>query len=321
MISVLLAIHNGAETIDQTLAAMSELDAPAGSWKLIVVNNASTDDTEARVLKWQDRLPLEYVTEPRLGKSKAINTAFRHAEGDFIVMTDDDVLPERNWLTEWRRVADTYPQCVVFGGAVVPEFESAHPPDYVPTWVYGALYGKTHSYDEGEIEPAIDTGLFNISGANIAIRTSVYADGNRFDETFLVGTHGLMGEDTEFVKRLSTAGYKVGFAPGARLRHIVHARQTSWPWIRHRFRRNGRAGFMLRNASWDAASGKFVFRFPWDRVWSASGSLLRLAMASLRGDKDNAFKQSHGLTYDLAAIEQAIKLSWRQAFHKKPGSP
>ena len=78
---------------------------------------------------------------------------------------------------------------------------------------------------------------------------------------------------------------------------------------------------MLRNAKWDAASGKFVFHFPWDRAWSASGSLLRLAMANLRGDKDNAFKQSHGLTYDLAAIEQAIKLSWQQAFHKKPDRP
>ncbi|MGZ5928164.1 MAG: hypothetical protein ACXWLX_03025, partial [Rhizomicrobium sp.] len=43
---------------------MSELDVPEGGWKLIVVNNASTDDTEARIRKWQNRLPLQYLVEP-----------------------------------------------------------------------------------------------------------------------------------------------------------------------------------------------------------------------------------------------------------------
>ncbi len=58
MISVLMATHNGADTIGRTLAAMSELEAPADGWKLVIVNNGSTDDTEAHILKWRERLPL-----------------------------------------------------------------------------------------------------------------------------------------------------------------------------------------------------------------------------------------------------------------------
>src|SRR5690606_12127703 len=46
MLSVLMATHNGADTIERTLAAMSVMEPPAGGWTLIVVNNASTDDTE-----------------------------------------------------------------------------------------------------------------------------------------------------------------------------------------------------------------------------------------------------------------------------------
>jgi hypothetical protein len=32
MLSVLLATHNGADTIERTLVAMSALDAPDGGW-------------------------------------------------------------------------------------------------------------------------------------------------------------------------------------------------------------------------------------------------------------------------------------------------
>lgn len=312
MLSVLMATHNGADTIDRTLSAMSALDPPEGGWKLVVVNNASTDDTEARILTWRERLPLEYVVEPRLGKSKAMNRAFRHAEGDFIVMTDDDVLPDRNWLTEWRRVADSFPDYSIFGGAVVPEFEVLPPPGYVPAHCYGALYGASPHYPEGKLEPARDTGLFEVSGANIAIRRSVCEQGFRFDERFLVGTDGLMGEDTEFVKRLGASGYKVGFTPNARIRHIVHERQTSWRWMHKRFFRNGRATFLLIHARWNEPSGKFVFRFPRARVRTAIGSFLRLVLATLRSNRKNAFVQSHSLAYDLGAIRQALALYWHQ---------
>jgi GT2 family glycosyltransferase len=312
MISVILATHNGADTIDRTLAAMRELDAPAGGWKLVVVNNASTDSTESRVLAWQACLPLEYLVEPRLGKSKAINTAFRHAEGDFIVMTDDDVLPDRNWLTEWRRVADAYPDYSIFGGAVIPEFGASPPPAYVPDHCYGTLYGATHRFAEGPLQPSPDTGLFDVAGANIAIRKSVYDNGHRFDEGLSVGTDGLMGEDTEFVRRLGTAGHKVGFAPGARVRHIIHKHQTSWGWIHRRFVRNGRAAFMLLHVRRDGASGRPIFRFPHRRIGTAAGSFLRLLLASAGLNWNGAFKQSRALAFDLGTIRQALALSWRR---------
>jgi glycosyltransferase involved in cell wall biosynthesis len=303
MITVLLATHNGANTIDRTLAAMSALDAPAGGWKLVVINNASTDDTQSRVLKWRERLPLEYLVEPRLGKSKAVNTGLRRAEGDFIVMTDDDVLPDRNWLTEWRRVADAFPQCAVFGGAISPEFGDHPPPSYIPESWYGVLYGASPRYAEGEIHPMPGTNLFDIAGANLAIRKSVYDRGSRFDENFLVGENGLMGEDTEFVRQQSALGYRVGFTPHARLRHIIHAHQTHWRWIHYRFFRHGRAAFMMKiiqAGEWEAAC------FPWHLLPNIAGSSLRYLVERCRNDRQSAFVQSQALAYDMGAIRQAL---------------
>ena len=311
MLSVLIATHNGEDTIDRTLAAMSALEVPPEGWQLIVVNNASTDGTEARIKAWRGRLPLEYLEEERLGKSTAMNKALRHAAGDFIVMTDDDVLPDRNWLTQWRRVADAFPQCSIFGGAIVPEFEEAAPPFYVPRDCFGVLYGLSPDYGEGELAPSRENGLFEISGGNFAIRKAVYDEGHQLAENFLRGANGLMGEDTEFVRRLASSRYKACFTPNARVRHIIHKRQTSWGWIHKRLFRHGHTLFFLMHVRPDMQSGQVRFAFPWSRLRSAPGSFLRLLIASLRLDKEDAFKQSHGLAYDLGALAEAFHLRWR----------
>lgn len=302
MMSVLLATHNGADTIERTLTAMSRLDPPAGGWKLVVVNNASTDATGALVRKWRDRLPLEYLIEPRLGKAKAINTALAHAEGDLIVMTDDDVLPDKNWLTELRRVSDRFPQCAIFGGAIMPEFDKFPTPWPMPTPWLTVLYAQTPEYAEGEIEPR------DVSGANMMIRKSVYEAGHRFDESLLVGKHGLMGDDSEFVARLGRQGYKVGFAPDARVLHIINQEQLSWRWMFHRFLRHGRAEFMQSQESKGKDPEGLKIAFPYWRIRRTATTLLKLPGVALTLDRRRIFEKIRLLALDLGALGQAWRM-------------
>lgn len=306
MMSVLLATHNGADTIERTLKAMSQLDAPEGGWKLVIVNNASTDATGALVRKWRDRLPLEYLVEPKLGKARAINKALDRAEGDLIVMTDDDVLPDKDWLVELRRMADAFPQCAVFGGAIVPEFDDSPPPWPMPRPWLTVLYAQTPEHEEGEIEPR------DVSGPNMAIRKSVYDAGHRFDESFLVGKYGLMGDDSEFVRRLSQHGYKVGFAPHARVRHIVGKEQTSWRWMLYRFFRHGRFQFMFGESEQNGESHEQAAAFPQWRVRRAMATLLRLILLAPTLNAERMFERARSLAYDLGALRQAWEMR-RQA--------
>lgn len=299
-LSVLLATHNGADTIERTLEAFSRLDSRAGGWELIVVNNASTDDTETRVLKWLDRLPMQYCVEPRLGKSFAMNTALERASGDLIVMTDDDVLPVRGWLTEWRRVADAYPQCGLFGGGITPHFDKT-PPAWrsVPT-DFHLLYAKTAGCPEGPM-PEAEIPV-NVFGPNMAIRASVRDDGWRFGVDFMVGGAGLMGEDSDFVRRLHGAGVGVGFAPGAMVGHIVHNDQLSLIWMMKRFFRHGRTMFLLDEVGGQDGGG---FKFPLWRLVRASGKALELSLALLLFRRTRAFALARALSYDLGALKQA----------------
>jgi glycosyltransferase involved in cell wall biosynthesis len=297
MLSVLIATHNGVDTIGRTLQAMSELDHPSGGWKLIIVNNASTDDSEARILSWQERLPLRYLVEPRLGKSVAMNTALGHAEGDFIVMTDDDVLPRRDWLTEWRRVADAYPHLDAFGGAIVPQFPTA--PPSVPDSSLTVLYAATPLFAEGEIEGA------DVSGPNMAVRASLRDEGWRFGQGFMVGSQGLMGEDSDFIRRLVKAGHGVGFAPTAVVRHIIQKEQMSWWWMQRRFFRHGRTMFMFETEERATRATDEPAAFPRWRIRRAAATALKLLLAAPRRDRGRTFALARSLAYDLGALKQA----------------
>jgi GT2 family glycosyltransferase len=308
MISVLLATHNGADTIGRTLEAMSQLEVPQQGWELIVVNNASHDETESLILNNRGNLPLTYLVEPQLGKSNAINTGLGAVRGDFIVMTDDDVLPDRDWLMEWSRVAREWPGISVFSGAVVPKFDAAPPPSYVPAASYGALYGAHVPDREGEAKPAQSSGLIEVSGANLAMRRSAYEQGNRLDEIYLIGSSGLMGEDTDFVNRMAKAGYRIGYTNGPRIRHIIHPHQTTLPWIFRRLRSNGRARFMLANVRGDADLPRSEFPSVWRHLGRLAGSATRMVMALAVGRRHEAFRQLGGVAYAMGAIQQAISI-------------
>jgi GT2 family glycosyltransferase len=311
MMSVVLASHNGADTIERTLKAMSQLDPPEGGWKLVIVNNASTDATGALIRKWRDRLPLEYLVEPRLGKARAINKALARAEGDLIVMTDDDVLPDKDWLTELRRVAGALPDCAVFGGAIIPDFDGCGPPWPMPGPWRTILYAQTPDYEEGEIEPC------DVLGANMTIRKSVYDAGHRFDEDFLVGKHGLMGDDSEFVARLARQGFRIGFAPHARVRHIIGKEQLSWRWMFRRAFRFGRSEIMQAEMPETDNAEAPDSRFPYWRIRRAAAALLKLVLLAPTLDRGRVFEKTQLLARDLGALRQAWLLVRR---NRRPGA-
>ena len=237
MLTVLMATHNGADTIGRTLDALEALAEPLGGWRLVVVNNASSDATEPIIRSREARLPLHYLLEPKLGKPAALNTGLDHVEGDLVVFLDDDVIPRPDWLVEWRRVADANPSCAVFGGAIVPEFETP-PPAWLARTNWSLMLYSATTPDRAEGPMSGDA--MEVFGPNMAVRTEVIAKGVRFDRRFMAGSSALLGDETDFVDRAVERGFQVCFAPTTCVRHIVNSRQVSWRWMLRRFYRHGR---------------------------------------------------------------------------------
>ena len=235
-VTVLFATRNRAAALAQVLDRFREMRAPRGGWKLLVVDNGSTDHTAALLASYADRLSLTVLHEPVAGKNRALNSALPHLEGGLVVLTDDDVLPQPDWLVALQRGADACPQASLFGGTVLPHWDRQR-----PDWLTEAAvsFSVLYAQQQRAAGPCACDAIF---GPNMAVRRDVFAAGFRFSET--VGPDEsrrmyAMGGETEFLRRVEAAGHTCWFIPDAVVGHIVRAEQLEEDWILHRGYRYG----------------------------------------------------------------------------------
>jgi glycosyltransferase involved in cell wall biosynthesis len=98
-LSVILCVHDGAATIEQQLRALAsqEWDAP---WEVVVVDNASTDDTRGVVTAFAAGDPRFRLVEAssKLGLSYARNVGVANARAPAVAFCDDDDLVGTGWV-------------------------------------------------------------------------------------------------------------------------------------------------------------------------------------------------------------------------------
>ncbi|MBN9509559.1 MAG: glycosyltransferase [Alphaproteobacteria bacterium] len=236
MLTVAFATRNRAEQLAIVMEAFAGLVSPPGGWKLVVADNGSTDGTQALLKQYRERLPLETLFEPRAGKNTALNRAIASFEGDLVVLTDDDVLPEPDWLLRLEAAAEAHPEASLFGGTILPSW-----PEALPPWLDEAAvdFGMLFALVSRQSGPCDFRVIF---GPNMAVRRTVFARGHRFDES--IGPDGknprsAMGSETEFNRRLADAGHRAYFVADARVRHIIRPEQFEETWILNRAFRNG----------------------------------------------------------------------------------
>lgn len=259
-LSVVLATRNNAKILAETLEALCAVKAPVANWKLIVVNNGSTDETAAVLGQFAARLPLVVLEEPVAGKNRALNRAIPHFDGDLIVFTDDDVIPDEDWLCQMWNAAERLPEFTMFGGRIQARWPQPADVEYfAQRRLLLALYTVTDpELAEGPIEPDL------IGGPNMAVRAFVFAKGHRFDEA--IGPDGnsnyAMGSETSFTRELAMAGYRGCFVPAARVQHIVRPHQLERSWMLKRASRLGRGEFRANCQRGAAHAAPHVLGYP-----------------------------------------------------------
>jgi cellulose synthase/poly-beta-1,6-N-acetylglucosamine synthase-like glycosyltransferase len=97
-VTILIAARNEACCIDKTIQNKLALDYPSGKLEIIVVSDASTDGTDKIVARYSDRRVRLLRQEPRAGKTAALNTAVKEAQGEILVFADANSLYERDAL-------------------------------------------------------------------------------------------------------------------------------------------------------------------------------------------------------------------------------
>jgi GT2 family glycosyltransferase len=232
-LTVLIASRNGARVLPRVLAGYRIAAAPSVGWKILVVDNASTDATRQVLDAFKRDLPLEVLSEPVAGKSRALNTGLRAVEGRLVVLSDDDAIPSPSFLTGWATFLQREPDFELFGGTIEPLFDG-----HVPRWLLDSRARFGMMFVERDL-PEGPTGPGDIWGPNWAVRAAVFERGYRFNEALGPDDtdHYPMGEESEFCRRVARDGARCWFARAPQVRHIVKPELlTAAGWAKRAYR-------------------------------------------------------------------------------------
>jgi cellulose synthase/poly-beta-1,6-N-acetylglucosamine synthase-like glycosyltransferase len=86
-VSVIMAVHNGADHLAAKLETLTAFDYPRDRVQIIVVSDGSTDETESIVERFE-RAPVTLLKVVRGGKAAALNHALAVASGEILFLTD-----------------------------------------------------------------------------------------------------------------------------------------------------------------------------------------------------------------------------------------
>lgn len=206
--SVIICTRNRCADILATVRALKEVVVPDGlNVEYVLVDNGSTDDTPAQLsAELRNMASARYLREPRKGQSHALNMGLAQTDGEIVVLTDDDVRPDRNWIAMLcQNLANGRSDAVAGTVRMAPHLCR---PWMMPT--HKAWLACTDSLDP--VHPATAVG------ANMAFHRRILQKVPGFDVELGPGRLGLWG-DTLFSMQIKNAGFTLSRAVDAVVEH------------------------------------------------------------------------------------------------------
>lgn len=218
-ITVILCTHNRCRDLRVALESVAACVLPASvSWDVLVVDNNSTDQTHDVARDFCARYPARfgYLFEPRPGKSHALNAGILKARGDILAFMDDDVTVDPAWLRNLTAALEDIDWAGA-GGRIVLQW-----PAIVPRWLSTDGPLARHGFpgfDQGSVAKKLDAPPF---GTNMAFRKAMFEKHGGFRTDLGPSPYNeIRNEDTEFGRRLISAGERLHYEPSAVVFHPV----------------------------------------------------------------------------------------------------
>lgn len=301
-LSVCICTYNGADRVGLVLEALGRQTRRAHDWEVLVIDNASKDDT-ARVVDEGLALHLagrgRQICESQPGVMFARRRAATEARGALIAFLDDDNIPAADFVERAVAVMQRHPEAGIVGGKVVVEWLGT------PTALGEAVASFALAIrDLGDQAFAYQdiTGGPDTAGmvARTEVLRSIFADRDLAHKvTGRKGKSLTSGEDTALVIRAHQLGVTCRYEPELVIRHRLPADRTNLAYLLRLYDGIGRGQASMRPL-FDAKA-----RQPLLALLIALKDGGRWVIRCVRGP-DPAFRAENGaLAADLHRLHQA----------------
>lgn len=229
-LSVVVCTHNRAGILGRCLDSLLAQTLPPGRFEILVVDNASRDDTRSVVRHGRRAARVRYLFEPRLGLSRARNTGWREARAPLVAYLDDDAVAAPDWAAAALRAFQRWPDAACVGGRVDPLW-----PGPRPAWLDHRLMGVLSVVHWSPWARELDPKEWLV-GANVCLRRSLLEEVGGFPE--YLGRKGaslMSGEEAAVIKALRVRGHRVFYDPDMRVQHRIDPERLKARWFLRRY--------------------------------------------------------------------------------------
>ncbi len=201
--SVIIPTYHRNDLLEKCLDCLApKIQTLAASQYEIIVTDDGRETTAEQMIR--DRYPwVKWVAGLSKGPAANRNNGVKYAQGEWLVFTDDDCLPDAQWLT-------AYAEAIIDNSNNYSVFE-------------GRVYVDRPRKTLAEKSPTNDTGGY-LWSCNFAIDSQIFRSLGGFDERF---PYAAM-EDVDFKFRLAKAGILFFFIHPA---SVCHPWRPSGGWL------------------------------------------------------------------------------------------
>jgi len=238
VISVIVPTYNQDGALRVTLSAFTHQKDITGLWEMVVVDDGSTDGTEAMIRELKMPYPLMYLRIAHSGRAAARNAGLARASGRLVVFCDGDRAPGNYFLaSHLQRNKEAGDRCTTVGG--IWEFFFSEPSAWSDRICSDAAadFARFRCLAREPLYARVVFKMFRPDGGtDYAIPWVAFFSGNVSVPAAVINAAG--GFDTKFEEwgfehfelgyRLKEADIIFQHSPEARNYHFAHRRETNF---------------------------------------------------------------------------------------------
>ncbi|MFH1459264.1 MAG: glycosyltransferase [Candidatus Omnitrophota bacterium] len=228
-VSIIIPVRNAERTLIKTFEYILNVEYPRDKMEVVIADGGSTDKTLAVIKEWQSHHAFIKLVEvpncpsPGFARNKALEVV----KGDFIFFTDGDCAPCNTWISDMLKIFEKDSTIGIVGGEI---YTLRVDPNnltelYCEHFRFNMVAPRYGFIEEGYFPSLTDKSPTQIVGhrayffvtANAAYRKKA------IDEANAKFWSEPTGEDMEFGLQIQQKGWKLYFAPQAKVDHMHRA--------------------------------------------------------------------------------------------------
>lgn len=291
LFTLIICTYNRAQYLGICLDALVAQTLSPDSYRLLIVDNNSSDDTAKVVQSYQERLPgMEYIFEAQQGLSHARNRGVAESDTEYLFFLDDDAILAPDGLAYLQQFLKANTDVCIVGGRAIIKYLNGK-----PAWVTPKVESWMGSYDYGDKEVEVNSTTIKQKkvrlpiGCCFIVKSSLLEEIGGFKPALgRVGKKMLAGEETLIALKALEKNGRIVYHPNVYVDHMIEPN-----WVDQDFLLNKTYFYGISDIYVQFLSGKSlpaIAKYLAFRLIFLSKNLVDLMVCALLNSPQRAFE-------------------------------